>query len=164
VNSTPEPGAEPPASESQTGELRARALRLLARREHSRAELTRKLAHAGHTDSEIAPLLDELEAKNWLSDRRFAESYVADKRARSGAIKLAFELRQRGISDALIEDVLKDHRHSELERAKEIWRKKFGLPPANAAEKARQIRFLQSRGFSGDMIRRVLRGHCPDDS
>ena len=163
MNSTPEPGAEPPASESQTGELRERALRLLARREHSRAELTRKLERAGHTDSEIAPLLDELEAKNWLSDRRFAESYVADKRARTGAIKLAFELRQRGISDALIEDVLKDHRHSELERAQEIWRKKFGLPPANAAERARQIRFLQSRGFSGDMIRRVLRGHCPED-
>jgi len=143
--------------------LRDRALRLLARREHSRAELTRKLEHAGHSASEITPLLDELEAKNWLSDRRFAESYVADKCARAGAIKLAFELRQRGISDAIIEDVLKDNRYSEFERAQEIWRKKFGLPPANAPEKARQIRFLQSRGFSGEMIRRVLRGHCPED-
>jgi regulatory protein len=136
----------------------ARALALLARREHSRAELTRKLEHAGHAREEIAPLLDTFEAKNWLSDRRFAESYVADHRARAGSVKLAYDLRQRGVADALIAAVLADQRDSELERAHAVWQKKFGCAPADAAERARQQRFLLSRGFAAEVIRRVLRG------
>ena len=74
-------------------------MRLLARREHSRHELTHKLEYAGADREELALLLDEFEANNWLSDRRFAESYVADHRAREGAVKLAYALRQRGIAD-----------------------------------------------------------------
>jgi len=140
----------------EPGELRERALRLLARREHSRAELARKLEHAGFASSEIQPLLDEFETRNWLSDRRFAESYVADHRARAGSIKLAYDLRQRGIDDVIIEATLKDNHDSELEHAREIWRKKFGTPPANIQEKTRQMRFLQGRGYSQDIIRRVL--------
>jgi len=140
--------------------LRDQALAYLARREHSRAELARKLEHAGHPQEEITPLLDEFEAKNWLSDRRFAASYVADHRARSGAVKLTYELRQRGISDAIIGELLSKNQDTELERAREIWLKKFGSPPANPSEKARQIRFLQSRGFSGEVIRQVL-NHRP---
>jgi regulatory protein len=145
-----------PKSKPEPGELRERALRLLARREHSRAELARKLEQAGFEASDIQPLLDAFEEKNWLSDRRFAESYVADHRTRSGCVKLAHELRQRGIDDVTIEAVLKDNQDSELERAREIWRKKFGRPPANIQEKASQMRFLQGRGFSLDTIRRVL--------
>jgi len=75
----------------------------LARREHSRAELARKLESTGFVQQDIAPLLDEFETKNWLSDRRFAESYVADHRARAGSVKLAYDLRQRGVSDVIIE-------------------------------------------------------------
>jgi len=150
MKSTPEAGAAPTLAD-----LRERALRLLARREHSRFELTRKLEQAGFAVDDIAPLLDEFEQKNWLSDRRFAESYVADHRARSGAVKLAYELKQRGIDDAVIEKVLKDNRDSELERAREVWRKKFGTPPANAQEKATQMRFLRGRGFSSEVINRV---------
>ncbi len=145
MKSTPEPG-----------ELRERALRLLARREHSRAELARKLEQAGFVASDIHSLLDEFEEKNWLSDRRFAESYVADHRARSGRIKLAYELRQRGVPDSIIAGVLGDNRESELERARETWSKKFGKAPANAAETARQTRFMQSRGFTTEVIRQAL--------
>jgi len=145
-----------PKSAPEPGDLRERALRLLARREHSRAELARKLESTGFVQQDIAPLLDEFETRNWLSDRRFAESYVADHRARAGSVKLAYDLRQRGVSDAIIEVVLSENRDSELERAREVWKKKFGSSPTDRAEKARQMRFLQSRGFGADTIRRVI--------
>ena len=137
----------------EPSELRERALRLLARREHSRAELTRKLEATGFAREEIGLLLDDFETKNWLSDQRFAESYVADHRARAGSIKLAYDLRQRGVADSVIESVLNDNHDSELARAREVWQKKFKIPPANANEKARQMRFLLSRGFPPDVIR-----------
>jgi regulatory protein len=136
--------------------LRDRALRLLARREHSRAELIRKLEHAGYAREEIASLLDEFEEKTWLSDRRFAESWVADHRAKAGSIKLAYELRQRGVEEAVIDAVLTQNQESELDRARQVWQKKFGSPPADAADRARHIRFLQSRGFSLEVIRRAI--------
>jgi regulatory protein len=147
-----------PNSTTEPGDLRERALRLLARREHTRAELVRKLAHAGFARDDIAVLLDDFEARNWLSDQRFAESYVADHRARAGSVKLAYDLRQRGVADAVIEAVLGDNRDSEIDRAREVWNKKFGLAPANAAEKAKQIRFLQSRGFTPEVIRWAIGG------
>ena len=145
-----------PKSAPEPGGLRERALRLLARREHSRAELARKLESAGFVRDDIAPLLDAFEAKSWLSDRRFAESYVADHRARAGSVKLAYDLRQRGVPDSIIETVLSDNRDSELERAREVWQKKFGSAPTDATEKARQMCFMQSRGFTSDVIRRVI--------
>jgi regulatory protein len=151
MKSRPEPGAEPSAAD-----LHARALALLARREHSRAELTRKLERVGFVREDIAALLDEFEIKNWLSDRRFAESWVADHRARAGSVKLAYDLRQRGVRDDIIEAVLGENRDSELERAREVWKKKFGSPPVDAAEKAKQIRFLQSRGFPLETIRKTM--------
>jgi regulatory protein len=145
-------------STPEAGDLRERALRLLARREHSRAELVRKLAQAGFEQQDIAALLDAFEEKNWLSDRRFAESWVADHRAKAGSVKLAYELRQRGVDEAIIVSVLGDSRDSELERAREVWQKKFGSAPADAAEKARQMRFLQSRGFTSTVIRKTVGG------
>ncbi|MBN8767582.1 MAG: recombination regulator RecX [Thiobacillus sp.] len=150
MKSTPDPG-----------ELRERALRLLARREHSRAELARKLEQAGFAPPDIGALLDEFEDKNWLSDRRFAESWVADHRTRSGSVKLAYELRQRGVSETVIEDVLRKNHDSEFECAHEVWRKKFGTIPADTTEKARQIRFLQGRGFSSGIIHQML-SHARD--
>ena len=143
--------------EQKPQSLREQALSYLARREHSRLELTCKLEHAGHPPEEIGPLLSELEDRNWLSDRRFAESFVADHRAKSGAAKLAYELKQRGVADSIIQDVLNHQNDSELERAREVWRKKFGAPPANVQEKAKQIRFLQGRGFSLDIIRPLFK-------
>ena len=149
----PESGVEPQASK-----LRERALGLLARREHSRVELTRKLVQAGFDAADICTLLDGFEAKKWLSDQRFAESYVADHRARAGNIKLAYDLRQRGVSDGIIDAVLGDNRDSELDRARMVWKKKFASAPVDAAEKARHMRFMQSRGFSSEIIRRVIKG------
>jgi regulatory protein len=143
-------------SRPESSDLRERALRLLARREHSRSELTRKLETAGFAHEEIVLLLDAFEAKNWLSDQRFAESYVADHRARAGSVKLAYDLSQRGVPSSIIESVLNECRDSELERACEVWKKKFGSAPTDAPEKARQMRFLQSRGFATEIIRRVI--------
>lgn len=146
ANSTPDPAS-----------LRQRALGYLARREHSRADLARKLERAGFAPEAIGPVLDEFEAKNWLSDQRFAESWVADHRARAGSVKLAYDLRQHGISDTLIESVLHDSRDSELERAIAVWNKKFGRPPASPVEKAKQIRFMLGRGFTQALIQRAIR-------
>lgn len=143
-------------SRPEPGDLRERALRLLARREHSRAELTRKLEATGFARDDIDPLLDEFEEKTWLSDQRFAESYVADHRARAGSVKLAYDLRQRGVSESVIERVLSENHDSELERAREVWRKKFPSASVSPAEKAKQRRFLQSRGFSIDVILRAM--------
>ena len=137
----------------EPGDLRERALRLLARREHSRTELARKLAAAGFERDAIDPMLDAFEAKNWLSDQRFAQSYIADHRARAGSIKLAYDLRQRGVPSSIIDEVLSANQDSELDRACEVWQKKFGTPPTNAAEKAKHIRFMQSRGFATEIIR-----------
>ena len=148
----PKPKPEP----GTPADLRERALRLLARREHSRAELTRKLESAGFARDDIALTLDDFETRNWLSDQRFAESYVADHKAKAGSIKLAYELRQRGVGDDIIETMLNDNRNNELERARDVWSKKFGCPPVDMAEKARQIRFLQSRGFDQETIRGVF--------
>ncbi|HEY9146432.1 MAG TPA: recombination regulator RecX [Thiobacillus sp.] len=145
TKSTPDPAS-----------LHERALAYLARREHSRFELTRKLEAAGFAIEEIAPALDEFETKGWLSDRRFAESWIADHFARNGSIKLAYDLRQRGVNNHVIEAVLNDESGSEFERAREVWKKKFGTPPENATDKARQMRFLQSRGFTSEAIRYAI--------
>lgn len=145
MKSTPEPG-----------DLRERALRLLARREHTRFELSRKLGQAGFVQHDIESLLDEFEGKKWLSDQRFAESYVADHRARAGSIKLAYDLRQRGVNDTIIESVLRENHDTELERAHQVWQKKFGSAPADTAERTRQMSFLQGRGFVPGIIRQML--------
>lgn len=145
MKSTPEPG-----------DARARALALLARREHTRVELARKLQAAGFDAGDVQPLLDEFESRNWLSDRRFAESWVADHCAKAGSVKLAYELRQRGVPEAMIDEVLRETRDTELERARAVWQKKFKSAPTDPADTARQMRFLQSRGFALDVIRRVI--------
>ena len=143
----------------EPGELRERALRLLARREHSRTELSRKLAAAGFERDAIDPMLDAFEAKNWLSDQRFAESYIADHRARAGSIKLGYDLRQRGVPEGIIDELLSANQDSELERARAVWQKKFNCPPTDVSEKSRHIRFLQSRGFTLETIRQTI-GEC----
>lgn len=145
ANSTPDPAS-----------LRQRALGYLARREHSRAELVRKLEQAGFDTGDIQALLDEFEQKNWLSDQRFAESYVADHCARAGSVKLAYDLRQRGVPAPIIEKLMRDICESELDRARDVWKKKFGSPPADESEKARHFRFMQSRGFAPEVARRVI--------
>lgn len=137
--------------------LREQALACLARREHSRAELERKLAQSGHDGDEISALLDELESRNWLSDQRFAESWVADHLSRSGPVKLAYELRQRGIADSIIESVLAETRGSAIERARQIWFKKYGHPPVDGKVDPSQARFMLSRGFDLDTVYQLFK-------
>ena len=136
-------------------ELRRRAIGLLARREHSRAELARKLAAEG-TAEEIDTVLAQLEAEGLLSDARYAEAYLRSHSERFGAAKLKQALRAKGIPDADAEPSLAAL-PSEIERARAVWARKFAAAPADTREWARQARFLQSRGFAVDVIRRLLK-------
>jgi regulatory protein len=138
--------------------LRERAIAHLAQREHSRAELGRKLArHADHPD-EVAPLLDELVRRKLLSDERYAEVRANALARKFGARRIAWELRSKGVGNAAIAQATRDARATELTRARDAWAKRFGRPPRGAAERAKQIRFLQGRGFSFDTVRRVIGG------
>ncbi|MEW5770881.1 MAG: recombination regulator RecX [Pseudomonadota bacterium] len=141
--------------------LRARALNLLARREHSRAELARKLSPHGDPDA-VAVLLDELERENLLSNARFAESLAHSRAGRHGSLRLKADLRDKGVPESVIGDVVGAARENDLEAAREVWRRKFGQAPADAAERARQMRFLASRGFPAEVVRRVV-GGAEDD-
>ena len=137
--------------------LRVRAMRYLARREHSRAELHGKLLPYVQDGDDLGAVLDELEKKNWLSDVRAATLLVDSKRGRFGTQRIAHELRQKGIAENLIADAIPQLKETELEAAREVWQRKFGVLPQDAREKARQIRFLQSRGFSIDVTLKVLK-------
>ena len=145
--------------------LRARALQYLARREYSRAELRGKLLPHVQTDEDLEPsppanleaLLDDLTARGWLSDARAATQLLYAKRNRFGTQRISHELRQKGIAENLIQDVLPQLKQTELEAARNVWQKKFGVAPQDEKEKAGQIRFLQSRGFGFDVIFQVLR-------
>jgi regulatory protein len=140
-----------------SNELRQKAIRLLARREHTGTELARKLAAHGTRD-EIAAVIAELQASQLQSDTRAAESYVRSHADRLGASRLRQNLKTRGVSGELIDAQLApDTLPDELERARTVWRKKFPGAPVDAQEWARQARFLQSRGFASDVIRRLLK-------
>jgi regulatory protein len=138
-------------------ELRQRAIRLLARREHTRAELARKLAPLG-TEEDIDAVLAELAQSGLLSDARAASAYVRGNAARFGAARLRQTLRRKGVDSELIDAQLADaEMPDETARAREVWAKKFSAAPQDAKEWARQARFLQGRGFSADVIRRLLK-------
>jgi regulatory protein len=148
--------------------VKGRALRYLSQREHSRAELERKLArHVQDTDeasaqAQISTALDELAAKGLLSEARTAESVLNSQGRRYGVRRLKQTLQGKGLAPALVASTLQQARGTELERAQEVWRRRFGSPPADAQERARQMRFLAGRGFEGDVIRRVVRGADQD--
>lgn len=132
-------------------------MRYLARREHSRAELHSKLLPHVQEGEDLDAVLDELIARGWLSDERAATQLLHAKRDRFGVQRIAHELRQKGIAENLISEAMPQLKESELEVAREVWRKKFGVVPQDAKEKARQARFLQSRGFALDVVFKVLR-------
>ncbi len=144
------------------GALRERALRLLARREHSRYELARKLTPHAESAQCLDALLDDLVARCLLSDERYVEMRVNARAARFGDARLAHELRQQGVSGDLVVRALAVG-GAEVDRARLVWQRKFSHAPQNPVERARQASFLKSRGFSGETIRRVLRGDFEDD-
>jgi regulatory protein len=160
--------------------LRVRAMQCLARREYSRGELRAKLlpylrrdetSEDGAFEDEVfddaafdsAPgedldaLLDDLTRRGWLSDERAATQLLHAKRGRYGTQRITHELRQRGIDETLIAGALPELKETELATAREVWRKKFGSLPQDQKEKAKQMRFMQSRGFGFEVIARVLR-------
>ncbi len=151
--------------------LRARALQYLARREYSRAELRGKLLPHVQADADfeqaspvnLDALLDDLSARGWLSDARAATQLVHAKRSRFGTQRITYELRQKGIAEELISAALPELKDSELEAARSVWQKKFGTAPKDEKEKAKQVRFLQSRGFSMDAIFKVLQKPASED-
>ena len=138
--------------------LTGRALKLLALREHSRLELERKLARYSEDAAEIERLLDHFEQRGWLSEARLVAQTVSSRRRRLGTQRICAELRGKGVSDDAIAAVLPAMRAGEVEVARDVWSKKFGVPALSAADRARQIRFLQGRGFDFDTIRKVLGG------
>lgn len=138
-------------------DLRVQALKLLTRRDHSRAELRARLAAYAETEEELEATLDSLQADRLLSDHRYASQRVAARAGRYGNTRLRLELQQKGVSDEDIAAALPEA-GDEATRCQEIWSKKFGQLPKTPEERAKQMRFLQYRGFSGDAIRRVLRG------
>ena len=140
----------------------ARALRLLARRDHTRRELAAKLAPHVEDPDKLESLLDELTARGWLSEARVAEQVVHAKRARYGPARIRRALVERGVPDALIEPVLAGLKLTELEAAATLWAKKFRAAPHDRAAQAKQVRFLQSRGFSLDVAMRVVRSRASD--
>lgn len=137
--------------------LRTRAMKYLVRREHSRTELHAKLLPHVTPEDDVDTVLDDLVARGWLSDVRAVEQMVRMRRNRFGTQRIAHELRQKGIAENLIGDALPQLKETELEAAREVWTKKFGAIPQDAKEKAKQVRFLQSRGFALDVIFKVLR-------
>jgi regulatory protein len=142
--------------------LKGRALRLLAGREHSRAELEKKLAAHETEPGELQRALDDLQAKGFISEQRVVDSVLHRRAARLGTARLKQELQAKGIGAEAVADAVQALRGTELERAREVWRRKFGEPAADAAGRAKQMRFLATRGFAGETIRRVLGGEDTD--
>jgi regulatory protein len=128
--------------------LKGRALKLLAQREHSRLELQRKLAAHVEEGDDLNAVLDELEQRGFISVERVVESVLRSKAGRYGAARLVHDLRSKGLDDEVVRNASEQLRDTELERARELWRKRFGTPPADIKEKAKQLRFMASRGFS----------------
>ena len=138
-------------------ELRQKALALLARREHTRAELARKLAPYG-TKDEINAVIANLQSANLQSDARFAEAYLRSQARRLGPARLRQSLKQKGVdADTVTEQMETADLPDELQQAREIWTRKFGTAPGDAKEWGKQARFLQARGFSSSVIRRLLK-------
>ncbi|HET6655399.1 MAG TPA: regulatory protein RecX [Gammaproteobacteria bacterium] len=134
------------------------AVRLLVRREHSRAELQRKLAQRGCDAAEVDDALGTLERERLLSDDRFAEQFVRSRVERgAGPAKIRADLRQRGVADSIVADALEEYAADWRQRAQEVRRKRFGdALPDEYRERARQARFLQARGFTAEQIRQCL--------
>ena len=138
--------------------LKGRALRLLSQREYSRQELERKLAAHEQEPGELAKALNELQARDFINDGRAIESVVHRRSGKWGAARVKQELAAKGLSGEAVAQAMAGLRDTELSRAQEVWRKKFGSPPADPQERMRQIRFLITRGFAAEVVRRVVQG------
>ena len=135
--------------------LKGRALRLLSQREHSLAELQRKLAP--HVQEG-----DDLQARDFISEARVVESVLHQRAGRLGSQRIRQELHAKGIGPEAVQHALNQLKGSEWARAHALWLRKFGAVADDAQQRARQVRFLTARGFSGEITRRVVRGEAPE--
>lgn len=142
--------------------LKGRALRLLSGREHSRAELQRKLAQHETEPGELERALDDLEAKGFINEQRVVESVLHRRAGRLGAARVRQELQAKGLNPQAVAEAVAGLQDTEEARAREVWRKKFGEPPADIAARGKQMRFLLTRGFAAETIRRVVSGSDDD--
>lgn len=138
--------------------LKGRALRLLSGREYSRTELERKLAQHEEEPGQLRRVLDDLQAKGFIDHQRVADSVVNRRASKLGAMRVRQELQAKGLDAELVASAVGALQATELQRARDVWRRKFEGPPADAAERAKQARFLAARGFGGEVVRRVLGG------
>jgi regulatory protein len=136
--------------------LKGRALRYLAAREHSRVELERKLSAHEETPGQLAQVLDELQAKDFINEGRVVDSVVNRRAAKFGAARVKHELLGKGLGADAVAQAMLGLKATEVERARDIWRRKFDGPAPDAAGKAKQMRFLAARGFGSDAIRRAV--------
>jgi len=144
--------------------LKGRALRLLSQREHSRAELVRKLSTHEEVPGELAQALDDLQAKGFIDETRVLESVLNHRTPKLGNGRIKQELLAKGLAPAAVAQAMVDLKDSELERAKGVWQKKFGAPAADANERAKHYRFLLTRGFSAEVVRKVVtQSGAPDE-
>jgi regulatory protein len=142
--------------------LKGRALRLLGQREHSRAELERKLRPHETEPGELIRALDDLQAKGFINEQRVLESLIFRRAPRLGAMRVRQELQAKGLAPEAISQAMADLQGSEVERARDVWRRKFGTPAEDPQTRAKQMRFLAGRGFGADAIRRVVKGAFED--
>ena len=162
----------------QSPSLKARALRLLSQREYSRKGLAAKLAESearwgklGGEQSEQTPesrhtqieaVLDDFEARGWLSDARFAEALVRRRSERYGMKKIADELDRAGVDAKQSAKLLGVLKETEFQRAYDLWTRKYGVRAQDQKERARQYRFLASKGFGSEVVAKVIGGQSPD--
>ena len=144
--------------------LKGRALRLLSQREHSRAELVAKLGPHVQEGEGLGALLDDLQAKDFINETRVVESVVHRRASRLGAARIRQELQAKGLPAEAVQCAVEQLKDSELDRAREVWRRKFGAVAPDAPARAKQMRFLMARGFSGDVVHRVVRGRDGPDA
>jgi regulatory protein len=136
--------------------LKGRALKLLAAREHSRAELERKLKPHEEEPGSLQTALDALQAKGFINEDRVLESVIHRRASKLGGARLKQELQAKGLDAAAVSQALADLAPSEFERAREVWQKRYANPPQTPEERAKHARFLIARGFSGEVVRRVV--------
>ena len=164
--------------DKQSPSLKARALRLLSQREYSRKGLAAKLAESearwsklGGEQleqtpeariSQIEAVLEDFEARGWLSDERFAEALVRRRSERYGIRKIADELDRAGVDSKQSAKLLGVLKETEFQRAFDLWTRKYGVRAQDQKERARQYRFLATKGFSSEVVAKVVGGQSPD--
>lgn len=143
--------------------LTGRALKYLSQREHSRLELERKLAPHVEEGEDLAAVLDALEAKNYINPERVAQSVLYRRSSKLGNSRVLHELRSKGLDEDTVRAAAEQLKDTEHARAWDIWQRKFGEVPTTPQARLKQMRFLASRGFGGDVVSKVLRGQAPEE-